>query len=168
MATEAIKLIAGIGEPLIGRVLVLDSLRARQSEVPLRGQQVIDTAVREPSASDVSTRAAAPTPAVPAPAVPAISARALAEALASTAPPSMIDVREAWEVAGDPMPGALHVPLAAVLADPAAITGPVVVICQVGVRARRAAEVLRDSGVPATVLAGGMDAWHQTFADRPA
>ena len=36
LATEAIKLIAGIGEPLLGRVLVIDGLRARQHEVRLR------------------------------------------------------------------------------------------------------------------------------------
>ena len=31
LATEAIKLVAGIGEPLLGRVLVIDALRARQT-----------------------------------------------------------------------------------------------------------------------------------------
>ena len=36
LATEAIKLVAGIGEPLLGRVLVIDGLRARQHEVRLR------------------------------------------------------------------------------------------------------------------------------------
>lgn len=35
MAAEAIKLIAGIGEPLIGRVLVIDALSGRFSERPL-------------------------------------------------------------------------------------------------------------------------------------
>jgi molybdopterin/thiamine biosynthesis adenylyltransferase len=37
MAAEAIKLIAGIGEPLIGRVLVIDALSGRFSERPLPG-----------------------------------------------------------------------------------------------------------------------------------
>ncbi len=36
MAAEAIKLITGIGEPLLGRVAVLDVLAARWHEVPLR------------------------------------------------------------------------------------------------------------------------------------
>ena len=35
-ATEAIKLLAGFGAPLVGRVLVLDAARARWSELPLR------------------------------------------------------------------------------------------------------------------------------------
>lgn len=37
MAAETIKLIAGIGEPLIGRVLVIDALSGRFSERPLPG-----------------------------------------------------------------------------------------------------------------------------------
>jgi adenylyltransferase/sulfurtransferase len=36
MAQEAVKLVTGIGEPLLGRVLVIDALRARQREIPLR------------------------------------------------------------------------------------------------------------------------------------
>ena len=36
LATEAIKLVTGIGEPLLGRVLVIDALRGRTDEVPLR------------------------------------------------------------------------------------------------------------------------------------
>ncbi|MGY4644530.1 ThiF family adenylyltransferase [Cellulomonas sp. URHB0016] len=36
MATEAVKLVTGLGEPLLGRVLVVDALRGRWQEVPLR------------------------------------------------------------------------------------------------------------------------------------
>ncbi|SHJ34552.1 adenylyltransferase and sulfurtransferase [Tessaracoccus bendigoensis DSM 12906] len=35
-ATEAIKLLAGIGSPLVGRVALLDAVRSRWSELPLR------------------------------------------------------------------------------------------------------------------------------------
>lgn len=35
-ATEAIKLLAGFGEPLVGRVAVLDALRSRWDCLPLR------------------------------------------------------------------------------------------------------------------------------------
>lgn len=167
MATEAIKLITGIGEPLLGRVLVIDSLRARQSEVPLRG-----------SASDSERGRAASTPAVatpaprPAPRMPSVSAHELARALSSPTPPALLDVREADEVALGAIAGSRHVPLAEVLADPAAIAatgaGRLVVVCQAGVRARRAAAALVDAGVPATVLAGGMDAWNESLAQARA
>lgn len=36
MATEVVKLVCGLGEPLVGRVLVLDAWRSRWSELPLR------------------------------------------------------------------------------------------------------------------------------------
>ena len=36
MATEVVKLVTGTGESLLGRVLVIDALRGRWSEVPLR------------------------------------------------------------------------------------------------------------------------------------
>ncbi|MDR5698203.1 ThiF family adenylyltransferase [Agromyces aerolatus] len=54
MAQEAVKLITGIGEPLLGRVLVIDALRARQREVPLRAAQT--------TATDASAEAVTPAP----------------------------------------------------------------------------------------------------------
>ena len=150
MAIEAIKLIAGIGEPLLGRVLVIDSLRARQREVPLRPAGA--------HASVVPIQPAAATPAIP-----HISPAELAVALAAGTAPTMIDVREQHELASGTIPGSHHLPLGAVLADPTAfaesIGGPVVVICQAGVRAARAARSLASVGVDAIVLTGGMDAW---------
>ncbi|MDZ5144737.1 HesA/MoeB/ThiF family protein [Microbacterium testaceum] len=35
LATEAIKLVTGAGEPLLGRLVVIDALRARQDAIPL-------------------------------------------------------------------------------------------------------------------------------------
>ena len=49
-----------------------------------------------------------------------------------------------------------------VLADPSRIdAAKVVVVCQVGMRAQRAAAALRAAGVEASVLAGGIDAWNR-------
>lgn len=38
LATEAIKLVTGAGEPLLGRLVVIDALRARQDVIPLIGR----------------------------------------------------------------------------------------------------------------------------------
>ena len=38
MATEVIKLLTGMGEPLLGRVMYIDTLRARVVELPLAGR----------------------------------------------------------------------------------------------------------------------------------
>src|SRR5690606_41358618 len=76
----------------------------------------------------------------------------------------VIDVREADEVATGMLRGARHLPLASLLSDvdavAAELTGSeVVVVCQVGMRARRAAQALRGAGVDAVVLRGGMDGY---------
>lgn len=158
LSMEAIKLITGIGEPLLGRVLVIDALRARTSEVPLRSSQSAAgvSAGSEPaSASSEASPGAAPASAAPA----EVTVAGLAAEVETGA--LLLDVREAVEVAGGMIPGAEHVPLGEVLADPAAL-GPqrIVVICQVGGRARRAAAALLAVGADAVVLAGGMEAWN--------
>lgn len=59
MATEAIKLIVGSGETLLGRVLLVDGLRARQREVPLhstRGTVGAATAATAATASSGAGR----------------------------------------------------------------------------------------------------------------
>lgn len=148
MATEAIKLIAGIGEPLLGRVLVIDALGGRWREVPLRAAN----AARMQSGGGFDA-AGSPPPRPAADAIPFVTADALDGA-------DVLDVREPWEIERTGLiPGARAIPLAAVLADPAsAAEGPVVVVCAAGVRAERAARALRALGVDASVLAGGMNA----------
>ncbi|WP_405374702.1 MULTISPECIES: HesA/MoeB/ThiF family protein [unclassified Microbacterium] len=39
LSTEVVKLAIGVGEPLLGRLLVLDSLSGRQREIPLRSAE---------------------------------------------------------------------------------------------------------------------------------
>ncbi|WES64495.1 HesA/MoeB/ThiF family protein [Microbacter sp. GSS18] len=146
MAMEAVKLIAGIGEPLLGRVLMIDALRGRQREVPLRAAR-----------TDAGGSVAHPEPvAAPRPDLVFVDATDLDPDAVT-----IVDVREEWEVAAGTIRGARHVPLADVLGDPRALDGSadLVLVCQAGVRARRAAEALRDAGIPASVLVGGMDAW---------
>lgn len=66
MATEAIKVITGIGEPLIGRVIVLDALGAtfdevRYERVPERIAEVNETRTPKPAgATPLGTRSDAP------------------------------------------------------------------------------------------------------------
>lgn len=147
MAMQAIQLIAGIGEPLLGRLLLIDALGSRQREVPLVGGD---------GASPPPAREHEPT----------VRAADLAERLRGDAPPVVVDVREDEELRADPpIPGAVHLPLGAVLDDPADAVarvgrGPVAVVCQSGARSRRAAATLRAAGADAMSVAGGMTAWH--------
>ncbi|WP_144718401.1 ThiF family adenylyltransferase [Agrococcus jejuensis] len=140
MALEAVKLVTGIGEPLLGRVAVIDALRARQTEVPLRA----------------ADGAPAATPAAPAP-VPHVTVADAAAARDAGA--IVLDVREPHETAAGIIPGSALLPLATLLADPAAAgAGPFVVVCQRGTRALQAARALREAGIEASVLAGGIEA----------
>ncbi|MFB8145590.1 ThiF family adenylyltransferase [Microbacterium sp. NPDC056003] len=152
LATEAIKLITGVGDPLLGRVMVIDALRGRTDEIPLRpaGASAAAPATTEPAA-------AAPIPHV------SLDAAIAAQAAGAV----LLDVREPSETAFGVLPGVVERPLGDVLTDPASVgDGPVVVVCKVGVRAERAARALRDAGIEASVLSGGMDAWPEAVVVR--
>lgn len=154
LATEAIKLVTGVGEPLYGRVLVIDALRGRTAEVPLR-----PAAAAEPVAE--AQPPASPTAAP----IPQLTPEQTLAAQRDGA--LLLDVREPAETARGVIPGSVLVPLGDLLADPGRVGAPrVVVVCQVGMRAQRAARALRAAGVEASVLAGGLDAW--TRATVPA
>ncbi|WP_019135697.1 molybdopterin-synthase adenylyltransferase MoeB, partial [Cellulomonas massiliensis] len=130
MATEAVKLVTGLGEPLLGRLLVLDALRARWREVPLRptSPRADATPARDEAAEQRSVPAT--------PSEPTVSVGALAAALDDGG--VLVDVREPHELAAGAIPGARLVPLRTVL-DGSAVAGlprdrPLYVTCQSGVR----------------------------------
>lgn len=161
MATEAVKLLTGLGEPMLGRVLVVDALRGRWSEVPL-----VPSA---PAPAPAPALAPAPTPSPPVrPSrplddVPSVTAAELAARLAADPGTVLVDVREAAELAVVAVPGATHVPLAHVL-DGSGVGDlprdrPVLVVCQVGARSLLAARSLRAAGVDAVNVEGGVLAW---------
>ncbi|WNB87240.1 ThiF family adenylyltransferase [Cellulomonas sp. ATA003] len=165
MAAEAVKLVVGIGEPLLGRVLVLDGLASRWSEVPLVGDP----------ARAASGAAADPAPPVtgPAPddaadshAVPTLTARELADRLTArdggTDDFLLVDVREPGERAVVAVPGAVSAPLATVLEGRADLPRdvPLVLHCRSGARSEQAARALRAAGYDdVRHLAGGVLAW---------
>ncbi|WHE36963.1 ThiF family adenylyltransferase [Microbacterium sp. BDGP8] len=148
LATEAIKLITGVGEPLLGRLAVVDALTGAQREVPLR------------AASSAASPAAVPPP----PAEPRRTAAPEVDLEQLRAQQSVgavvLDVREPHETATGVLPGSVLVPLGELLADPSlAGADRVVVVCAHGIRAHRAADALRGRGVAASVLAGGLARW---------
>lgn len=171
LATETIKLITGVGEPLLGRIVVIDALRGRTAEVPLRPAATVPPArvpiasrrVPIPSTSEVLNDRNRDTTAMsvgePGRAPQLNPAEALA---AQKAGAVVLDVREPAETARGVIPGSVLTPLSSVLAEPASVgPGPVVVVCQAGVRAQRAAAALRAAGVEASFIAGGIEAWQR-------
>lgn len=162
MATEAVKLITGVGTPLLGRVLLIDALRARWTEVPLtgRGPELIgDTRINPGADADRDPRPAA---ASDGDELRAVSPTELADMLA-TQEVTMVDVREPAEHRLAAIAEAISVPFDAVLAgqtDDIPRHRPVVVYCQFGVRSRRAGIALLQAGWrDVRHLTGGLDAW---------
>ena len=79
---------------------------------------------------------------------------------------AVLDVREPFEWVAGHVPGAVHVPLGE-LANRLDLVpaGQVLVVCHVGSRSARATAFLRQQGVDAVNLGGGMAAW--AAAGRP-
>jgi len=160
MAAEVIKLVCGVGEPLLGRVAFVDLLDARVEELPLAPRpRPAAAAVRAASSGGASSGGAASSGGGEA---SLITPRGLADALASGRPPIVVDVREPAEVALAAIEGSVRIPLADFLESvptfPADAT--VVVHCKVQPRAALAARALVAAGHPRVqVLAGGILAW---------
>ncbi|SFS09251.1 adenylyltransferase and sulfurtransferase [Microbacterium sp. cf046] len=153
MATEAIKLLTGIGEPLVGRVILFDALTGTTRELRYERDPARDAAplVPPPARAPASDRS--------------ITARELSALLSEPIPPVLLDVREPHEVAAAALPGAIVIPLGELDArigelDPAA---PTIVFCHLGVRSETALQRLEAAGFArARHLAGGIDAWSRT------
>lgn len=153
MATEVVKLITGIGEPLLGRVQNLDGLSASWSEFAVK--RAPD---RAPVTELIDYEEFCGVPAVSADVSADVGAEIGAHELAGSGI-RLLDVREPWEHDRDHLEGDQLLPLATLLDDPAAAgTAPVVVYCASGARSARAVAVLRARGVDARSLRGGLAA----------
>ncbi|MGE0482086.1 MAG: rhodanese-like domain-containing protein [Phycisphaerae bacterium] len=85
-----------------------------------------------------------------------------ARLLDPSAPPCLLDCREAHELALARVPGALHIPMAEIpnRLDDLPRDRDIIVHCHRGSRSLRVAAFLRSRGFERVVsLAGGIDAW---------
>ena len=160
-ATEAIKLILGIGEPLIGRLLLVDALTAQFRTVKIRRDPTCPACGTHEIQELIDYDAFCGAGAEPV-TVKEITPRQVAEKLARRDDFDLIDVREPfeWEIAH--IEGARLVPLSTF---PGAIdtlnrNREIIVQCKVGGRSARAAEALIAAGFRNVWnLAGGITRW---------
>lgn len=161
MASEAIKLLTGLGEPLVGRVLVLDALTGRFREIAYASAGPV-----EERAADAGSDGEAEQPSSPA--APSlvrsteIDAPALDRLLkAPDGDVQLVDVREEWETRIATLPGSLLIPLGELPQRVGELdrVRPVVTYCHSGVRSAQAARFLTEQGFQATSLHGGINAW---------
>jgi molybdopterin/thiamine biosynthesis adenylyltransferase/rhodanese-related sulfurtransferase/molybdopterin converting factor small subunit len=170
-ATEAIKVILGIGNTLAGRLLLLDALSMEFRTMKLRRDPACPVCGDHPTVKALidyqqfcgipaATAAAASTPAVP-----EISVDALKTALDRGDHPWILDVREPREFEICRVPGSVLIPLGELpkrLAEiPQGAGAPdIVVHCKMGGRSAKAVALLREHGITnARNLTGGILAW---------
>jgi sulfur-carrier protein adenylyltransferase/sulfurtransferase len=161
MAVEAVKLLVGAGEPLLGRLLVLDALSMSWRTVRVRASAARDDDER---GGPGAARATVPQPRAeePLPADAEVTPRELADALAGGAAVVLVDVRTEAERSLGALAGAVPVPLEDAVAGllPALPPGRVVVHCRSGARSERAVRALRAAGrTDVAHLRGGLLAW---------
>ncbi|HVP38547.1 MAG TPA: molybdopterin-synthase adenylyltransferase MoeB [Candidatus Saccharimonadales bacterium] len=170
-ATEVIKLLAGVGEPLAGRLLLYDALSMtfqtlqvrRDPECPACGDhpQITELVDYEElcGAGAAGEEAAADVPGL------SLSPGELRARLDRGETPLLLDVREPVEYQIARLPGARLIPLGQLPAragelDPGA---DIVAYCHHGQRSLEAVRYLRAAGFPRVLnLAGGIDAWAAT------
>jgi len=159
MAGEVLKLITGIGEPLLGRVASYDALTgstreisyARDPEAPRPGSLEERTAVREPDPERSVTPAK----------LQQLLAGPMTAGIHET-PPLLLDVREAPEASFVSLADSVLIPLGQLpdRLDELDRNASIVVYCHHGVRSARALEVLEKAGfIKVRHLTGGIDAW---------
>ncbi|MDQ2818461.1 MAG: molybdopterin-synthase adenylyltransferase MoeB [Candidatus Eremiobacteraeota bacterium] len=167
-ATETIKLILGIGESLIGRLLLFDALEMRFREMRLRKDEDCPACGAASSMRDLSDHESPhmdlslPQTGADATSVQDITPRELAEVLKLGRPFALVDVREDRELKLCALQYTAHIPVGQLAnrlgeLDAAAET---VVYCRSGARSSSAAKMLREAGFPnVRNLAGGILAW---------
>ncbi|MEO8438952.1 MAG: molybdopterin-synthase adenylyltransferase MoeB [Spartobacteria bacterium] len=164
-ATEAIKLILGIGDSLVGRLVHFDALKMKFREFNLKRDPDCPVCGDHPTITqpvDYETFCAG-TPDLTK-AVPQIAVGELAQRLRSGRPSILLDVREPFEIEMAQIDGAKLIPLGQLptRSDELDRTKDIFVLCHSGVRSERAADFLRSIGfAKVTNVAGGIDAWSE-------
>lgn len=168
-ALEAIKLILGSGQPLIGRLVLFDALSFEFHEVRYKKDQSCAACGSSPTITapiDCETLCAtADTPTVLNESTPdTLSVEEYAAMRAAGSDLELIDVRTAQEYEIARIPEATLIPISE-LADRLARLDKAktyVLTCHHGARSVQAYQLMRDAGFRhLRVLAGGVDAWAQ-------
>lgn len=162
-ANETLKVILGIGEPLIGRLLLVDALGARMREVTIERDPACPLCGESPNITEVREEAQE----AQALDVDEIEPSQLDAALPDV---TLLDVREPHEAALGLIEGSLHIPASELPARLHELDSAkrYVVACRVGQKSLWAARLLRDAGFRRVVhLRGGLltyAAAHDEFA----
>jgi molybdopterin/thiamine biosynthesis adenylyltransferase/rhodanese-related sulfurtransferase len=160
-AVETIKLIVGIGEPLVGRLLHFDALKVKFRELNLRRDPECPVCGENPtifSPIDYEQFCGARNEE----AIPTMSTHELKQKMDARELFELIDVREAFEYEIARIDGAKLIPLGEIAERMSELQRerPIVVHCHSGRRSAEAVRLLQQRGFANVYnLEGGIDAW---------
>jgi molybdopterin/thiamine biosynthesis adenylyltransferase/rhodanese-related sulfurtransferase len=162
-ANEVLKLVLGIGEPLVGRLLLIDALSTRTHELRVPKAADCPACGSHPSLTSLIDYEGFCSAGAGGPRGDGmeVSPREAAD-LAGRGEAELLDVRERNEWRLVHLPGARLIPLGELSSRLGELdrSSSLVVYCHVGRRSRYAVELLRHAGFArAQSLAGGIDAW---------
>ena len=152
-ASEALKWLLGIGEPLVGRLAMID----------LRSMQMQSVGYGRNDACKVCGTTEAPRTAPSIEEAVHLEPRRVAELLKKQTGLMLLDVREPWEHNVARISNSTLVPMNELPGRLGALnrSSEIIVYCHHGVRSDMAAEWLRAQGFSAKNLVGGIDRWSQ-------
>jgi len=161
-ATEAIKLITGIGEPLIGRLLTYDAMEMRFGEFKLERREDCAVCGKHPTITSPQDAVELCSADVLA-AIRRISARELQMTLVREPEVELIDVREPREFTAAHIDGALNIPMSEFQRRISELPKDkqLIFICRSGARSLTACGLAARAGfVQLAQLEGGLLEWH--------
>lgn len=166
-ANEAIKLLAGIGTPLVGRLMLIDLLENDSQVISVHRRADCPACAARESLSTISSssRVHVNNPISFSAPVQQLSAQELAERLKSDNKPTVLDVREQWEYDIAHIPSSRLVPLSELQMTVATLdkNDDFVVMCHSGMRSEMAAQWMQAQGFSRVAnLAGGIESWSLT------
>ena len=171
-ATESIKLLLGAGTTLAGRLLLYDAWKMRFRELKLRRDPECPVCGDRPTIRELidyeqfcgvaRPAAGAATPAAISPDLEA-TVEELQQLRASGRPVWLLDVREPQEFQICRIPDSTLIPLGQLPSRLSEVPGQgdaeIIVHCKSGVRSAKAVSLLREHGIAARNLKGGILAW---------
>jgi adenylyltransferase/sulfurtransferase len=166
-ATETIKLLLATGEPLVGRLLLVDALSMRFRELKLKKNPDCVVCGPNPTVTkliDYEEFCGIPQEAAmnPVSGIPEITVYDLKTMRDRGDDFVLVDVREPHEFAICSLPGSVKIPLGTLPQNLNRLStaDEIVVHCKLGGRSAKAVQFLRDSGFrKVRNLAGGIDRW---------
>lgn len=162
-AIETIKLITGIGDPLLGRLLLYDALKMSFREMKLRKdpnrKEITELIDYEQFCGMPALEAEAPAQVSD---IPEITATELKKRMDAEPDLTVIDVREPFEYEIAKIPGTQLIPLGQVEGAAGDLNpeGEIILHCKSGKRSAQALDTLREKGFSKLLnLKGGIEAW---------